>query len=142
MEDENNKPEYIYVEEEYYEEGAKREQEIFEAFHNVRKSEFSLGVRIVALIIGAFSAAIAFLAVFLSIGTFALALVTGFKNEGIYRLFTKCFNGLKLMLILTFGGFFGIFSPPLGIGFVLMYFLITGQNINDDILVRMYGRMR
>lgn len=137
--DEYKKPEFIYVGEEYEEDvgGAYEEQRLFTALQDLHGTSYPVSLRVIAFFVFVFSAFIAVIAAFAAAFWFVGDAATLFKVPQFHSTFKKTFNLMKKMLFITLGSGVAIFAPAMGMGIVIMYFLMSGESMNSVILERM-----
>lgn len=140
--EEFKKPEFIYIEEPFEEKvnAGFEEQRLFMAMHDMQNVQFPIGLRVFAFFGAIFCGLITVILAIISLAWFLVALCCLFQIERMCSPFWSSYALFKKGLVLTLGFMIGLFSPQLGIGFVVMYFLMHGEKINQSIMDKLSGR--
>lgn len=140
------RPQFIYIDEqhEWRQEGdfTGGEHDYIHSFEKLRKGKYPLALRITTFVVSfwcLFAAILVFLIFLMGV---VLGVVTLFRVEGINMRIRYLWNGVAKLLVFGCGLFVASFNPPYGIGLVLLYFMMKGQELNArlrDQLSRLQG---
>lgn len=131
-----HRPEFVILEKEQPESTEQRQNEYFEALAIIQKVKPSLGLQIVILLSFVFLLmATLFVLFFFALNAF-LAGIFLFQNKEINRYFLQSWKNLKKMFAYLAGGAIGLFSPSLGLGLIVLYFMHEKEPLNQAIMSR------
>ncbi len=134
--EEVHNPEFVYVDEPH-QEGFSQGGEYFEAFSGLPEFRVPFFLRICAFLFSLLCFVIGggFFFVF-GVNSF-MAILFGYRLEKLNALATRSWKQTHRMFVMGLSFFIGTFSPPLGIGFFLMYQLIHGEEMSKEVLDRL-----
>ncbi len=69
-----------------------------------------------------------------------LAVVTLFQNSGVNDSLLQCWQSFFNTLVAGIGFALGLIIPPLGLGFLVVYFSLVGEKMDTDILSKIIKR--
>lgn len=132
------KPEIIYLDASYEEEAEKgyEQQRYWSAIGDLRKAHFPLGLRFLALFVGIIMGVFAAIACVGAIVWFAASLIALRQAAGFNTQAKKAWDLTCKCTTISFGCLLAVINPALGIGLVILYFMMTGQEMNDVFLKR------
>lgn len=135
---ESKKPEFIYVDEPYTSGDSESlgQQDYWSAIGQLQQSHFPVGLRILALLAGLFMGVVAGMMLLLMVFWLTISLLTGRQVENINKQATRAVKLAAKCSVLCLGLFVAVFYPPLGIGFIILYFVFTGQEMNEAMFKR------
>lgn len=129
-----HRPEFIILsdtEEAYKEEAPKKEnQQYAEFLQKAGKLHFSFGMRLLAFVAAcAFVVVLFFSVVFASLAV-AIAGLYLFGNTEANKNMTDALHRVRKYLVIILGLALAIFTPPLGIGLICLYFWMYSEQID------------
>lgn len=134
-----HKPEFIYLDEhseQYWEGETQGHAEYFESLNQLGKAHYPFTLRLftfaASLVLGV--CAIALLAA--SIVSFALSGLFLRTNEGLNATCRRYFGVFQKLVVFSLGTLIATFSPPLGLGMIVLFFMIRGEQIESNFISR------
>lgn len=138
MDDSTKKPDIIYVDavdEDEVNRGYK-EQKYHSAIEGLKNAHFPVGLRILGAIVGAFAGMVTAFALIGGLFWLAVSLLALRQSEGMNAQAAKTLKFTGKCALITFGSFLTIFSPALGVGLIMLYFMINGEEMNGFLFSR------
>lgn len=132
------KPDIIYVDAIDDEEVKKgyEEQRYWSSIRELKNAHFPFGLRILAVFVGSFAAVIAALVFVGAVVWFGISLIAFRQSPSFNAQADKAWKLTRKCTLIAFGSLLTIFNPALGIGLVILYFMINGEEVNSMILKR------
>lgn len=132
-------PEFIVVEDatqqqEYFR--PKGPEMSFQAFRNLEAGKYPLMLRVLFLGLSVIFGFLAFLFGVLLLVSLFLSAITLFQFQGSIDYNRQLWKRIKKVLVLALGFFVATFSPPLGLGIIMLYFMMLGEEINSFLKTR------
>ncbi len=135
-------PEFIILdggeEADFHTESSGEQSQYFEAINRLEGQRYPLFLRILFFLM---SLGLILAVLFFLLGTL-IAVVTGcltlFRNETILAHLNKTWKTCKKLAAVALGVFVAAFSPPFGLGMILLYFVLHGENIDQGIIGRVF----
>ena len=114
------------------------QREYLEAISRLGSHHYSFPLRFMLFLM---SLGVGLAALFYLFATFMALVVsslTFFSLETQVAHLKKCWKGCKKLAIVALGILVAVFSPPFGLGMILLYFLLHGENIDQGIVGRVF----
>lgn len=146
-EDEPVHPDIIFVDKtkQTHEEGEGQREETFsqeqyyQSFQKLEEMRYPTALRVLTFFAAAGLVLAAGLLAVLSAFFFVLSAVTLFQVERLNQLAKIAWSGLQKVAAFFLGFFVATFSPALGFGIIILYFMLRGEGASDAILNRVMG---
>jgi hypothetical protein len=138
-------PEFIYIETENHEEqGSRGYQEEFRAsFDKMEGRNYPFSVRLVCLISALFLLFAVLLTTPFLLVFFLINLVTVFQLTAFWERTKQLWNAYRKLFVTLLGLFVAVFSPAFGLSIIMMYFMMRGQQSDQQWVSRiMEARFR
>ncbi len=132
-------PEIIYVDEAYEEKrsfGGRQEQRYWSTIEGLGQADFPIGLRIIALIVAGFMGFLAAFMCGITIVWFVASLLAMRQSPRFNELAKNSWATTRKFFLIAFGSLVAVFSPALGIGMILLYFMIIGEKMNEAMFTR------
>lgn len=131
-------PQFIFIEDErtVESEEPRGREETEHFFEQLSELQASWPLRLGALVSGILLAGCCLVAMLLTALTGAGVLATLGWHEGTKGMFRKCRKWMCRVAAVSVGLFVGVFSPSFGIGIILVYFILLGERINQELFNR------
>ena len=114
-------------------------QQYAEFLQKAGKLHFSLGMRIIALLgAAAFVVVLLFSAIFTALAI-AIAALYLFGNPEANRNMRDALHRVRKYLVIIFGLLLAVFTPPLGIGFICLYFWMYSEHIDPRFFSQVFS---
>ncbi|KIC74114.1 hypothetical protein DB42_BL00390 [Neochlamydia sp. EPS4] len=105
--------------------------EIFESVQSLSQGNYPSYLRMLAFLATLVMALGSILALIMTLGIGTISLILLRQSVGVNKQASFAWRCFKKMLVFTLGCFVGIFHLSYGIGLILMYFLLTGESVNN-----------
>ncbi len=139
-----HKPKFIIIEDEFvkgsagtWEEGPKEGP--YSPFQGLSDVKFSLSLRIISLGLSLLLILSTLVVTIATLFCGLLKLITFGRIKRVDDLFTNCYSLMRKSLVLTIGLFIATFSPSFGFAIIIIYFLMIGEKLNQDLLRRLFS---
>lgn len=142
MEDNDPKihqPEYIILdkeEEQPQNQQSKEQADYLATLQKIGQLQFGFGLRFLCLIAGLVAAVATVIVGALALIVFGIGLITLFMSKEINEQVVKALRNVRKLLVITFGLFLAVLSPALGLGMIILYFMLKGEALQQDIVNR------
>lgn len=133
-EEEVHKAEIIYIdatEDEEVGEKGYEQQRYWSAMGDLKSAKFPVGLRILGLIVGLLMSAVAAIMLIATLFWLAISLVTFRQSPVFNKQVSTVWKATCKTTMLAFGGYLAVFNPALGIGLVMLYFMMKGEEMNE-----------
>lgn len=138
-EDEVQKPEIIYVDATEDEEVGRKgyeQKRYWSAIGDLKNAKFPIGLRILGLIVGVLMSVVAGIMMVATLFWLAISLLALRQSPTFNKQVSVVWKAACKTTMIAFGGLLSVFSPPLGIGLVILYFMMRGEEMNEMIFNR------
>lgn len=140
--EERKLPDFIYVDNgdhyENFQGGAWRERkEYLESIQKLGKGKYPFSLRILTFFASLATFFTSCIALILCLPAFIIAALLLFQVKKVNAVLKKYWKLFKRTLVISFGLIISSFSPSIGFGIILLYFLILGEKINNRFLAHM-----
>lgn len=135
-----HEPEVIILDQEGKQSNKNNEEkgEYIRVLQELGKKHYPFSMRLLAFVTTFFIAGATLLALFFALlGTLIAGLVL-FQNPKVNESMLKSWKNVKKLLTITLGVAISIFSPSLGLGLIMLYFMIQGERINKTIFTKVF----
>ena len=116
----------------------KEQLEYIETLQKIGKMSFGWPVRIMCLSATIIAAASALVVFFFTVLSVLLASLALFMMKDVNAYMLKAINNLRKLLAITVGLFIAVFSPPLGLGMIVLYFMLHGEALSNGLFNRIF----
>jgi hypothetical protein len=135
-----HEPEVIILDQEGKKSNKNKEEkeEYISVLQELGKKHYPFTMRLLAFVTTFFVAGATLLALFFALlGTLIAALVL-FQNPKVNDSMLKSWKNVKKLLTITLGVAISIFSPSLGLGLIMLYFMLQGEHMNKTIFTKVF----
>ena len=134
-----HQPEYVILDKEEDEarkdEGyAKEQADYLTTLHKIGQMKFGVGLRILCLLAAFFVALATVFIAALSLIAVAMGALTLFLSKEVNTQVLKALNNVRKLFVITFGLLIAVFSPALGLGLIVLYFMLKGESLQQDLI--------
>lgn len=132
-----HQPEYVILdkeEEQPQQQYAKEQADYLTTLHKIGQLRFGLGLRILCLLAAGIAAIATAIIAVLALIVVAMGAITLFLSKDINAQVLKALRNVRKLLVITFGLFLAVFSPALGLGMIVLYFMLKGESLQQDII--------
>lgn len=132
-----HQPEYIILdkeEEEPKHQYAKEQADYLATLHKIGQMRFGVGLRILCLLGGVVAAIATTIVAALSLIVVAMGAITLFLSKDINEQVLKALRNVRKLIVITFGLLLAVLSPALGLGMIILYFMLKGESIQQDLI--------
>lgn len=134
-----HQPEYVILDKE--EDESRKEQQYgkeqadyLATLHKIGQMKFGVGLRLLCLVAAFFTAlATAFIAA-LALVAVAMGAITLFLSKDVNTQVLKALSNVRKLFVITFGLLVAVFSPALGLGLIVLYFMLKGESLQQDLI--------
>lgn len=142
---EKKKPEFIYIEDhrvegEFGPEAEGGYSEYFESIEKLGQAHYPWFLRMLTLLL---SIGLAVWSVILALITLALAvldLITLYKVDNFGKTGKRYRKMMSKTVVGALGCFVATFHPPFGFGIIVLYFMMLGERLSQDMMSKMTGQ--
>lgn len=114
--------------------------EYIETLQKIGQMSFGWPIRVMCLSGAVIAAIAALLVLALAFISFVLAGLVLFMNKDVNAQMFKVFGSVRKMFVITVGLLIGVFSPPLGLGMIVLYFMLHGERLQQGVFSRVFTK--
>lgn len=132
-----HQPEYIILdkeEEPAQPQYAKEQADYLTTLHKIGQMRFGVGIRFLCLVAGLVAAIATLFVAALSLIVVALGAITLFLSKDVNTQVLNSLRNVRKLLVITFGLLLAVVSPALGLGMIVLYFMLKGESLQQDII--------
>lgn len=137
-----HRPEFIILQSDEGEDDlgafATAHSEYYDSLKKLNKVQFSVPLRLVIALAFFVLLFLSVLALFFCSISLILSTVTLFMIKEMNANLYKSWKNVKKVLVFTVGLFLAIFSPALGLGLIVLYFMLLGEQLNKSFVSRLF----
>lgn len=133
-------PEFIFVDADRESETPRYggfEEQYFRSFQTLKHKDSSISVRITCLLGALLLSVIVALATPLLLLCVILNVLTFFKGKNFWLQTKKLWMYLKRACVVILGFLVALFSPSFGLTIIMIYFLLQGQRMENDFMMKL-----
>lgn len=134
-----HRPEYVVLEKEEPEKGDGEQNQYFQALSMLQTIKPSYGLRVVILLCLVLVSIAACVVVFFFLIHLLVAAVVLFQNKKVNSYLYQSWKNVKKLFVFVAGIALGFFSPSLGMGYIILYFMQEKIPLNKAILSRFFN---
>jgi ABC-type multidrug transport system fused ATPase/permease subunit len=139
-----HQPEFIILEDDERQETrhsteSSLHQEYIELLKKLNQRKYSWSVRLMTFFGFFFLGILTLVLAFFAAISILIALISLFRSSEANEYMHKAVRQVKKFLVMTAGMFIGIFSPSLGLGLILLYFLMQGETLNKVFVSKVFS---
>jgi hypothetical protein len=133
-----HQPEFIILDGNAEPESQSSQREYFEALNRLESKHYPLSLRFMLLLAAIAVIFVVLFYILASVMAWLVACLTFFSLETQVDHLHKTWKACKRLTVVALGLVVAIFSPAFGLGMMLLYFLMHGENINEGIIGRVF----
>ncbi len=136
-----NKPEFIYVETEHYDEGHEFggfQKEFQQSYQKMETKNYPAAVRMVCFVCSFFLILFLLLAAPFLLLFVGINLLTFFQLKLFWEKTVQLWSMFKRMFVTALGLLIAVLSPAFGLSVIMVYFMMSGGNYERDWVARVF----